>query len=182
MGLKKIILNASGPFQKNNLITTLEAIRVFNKNTKYNIKSTSIRKGLKHLIELTNFKGRWQVNSTKPICIMDSAHNEGGLKINMKRLKEIPHQQLHFVFGMVNDKDPHRILKLLPSNAIYYFAKADIPRGLNADELKLHATKWNLMGNSYRSVKSALAAAKRKASKKDLIYVGGSIFVVAEVI
>ncbi len=180
--LKKITLNASGPFQKNNLITTLEAIRVLNETSNYNITNTNIQKGLKNLIELTNFKGRWYVESTKPLCIMDSAHNEGGLKINMKRLKEIPHQQLHFVLGMVNDKDPGKILSLLPKSATYYFAKANIPRGLKAEKLKDAARGFKLNGKAYSSVKNALAAAKRKATKKDLIYVGGSIFVIAEVI
>ena len=181
-GIKNIILNASGPYQKNNLITTLEAIRILNESTEFNIKNTSIKNGLKNLIKLTNFKGRWHIESTKPLCIMDSAHNEGGLKINMKRLKEIPHQQLHFVLGMVNDKDPGKILSLLPKNAMYYFAKADIPRGLNADLLKDAASAFKLSGKAYSSVKNALKAAKRKATKKDLIYVGGSIFVIAEVI
>ncbi len=180
--LKNLVLNASGPYQKNNLITTLEAIRVLNQITELNIKNTSIKNGLKDLMQLTNFKGRWYVESTKPLCIMDSAHNEGGLKINMKRLKELPHQQLHFVLGMVNDKEPGKILSLLPKNAIYYFAKADIPRGLKADLLKVAASKFKLNGKAYSSVKNALKAAKRKATKKDLIYVGGSIFVIAEVI
>lgn len=179
---KKISLNASGPFQKNNLITTLETIRILNEIENYNITNTDIQKGLKNLIKLTNFKGRWHVDSTQPLCIMDSAHNEGGLKINMKRLKEIPHQNLHFVLGIVNDKDPGKILSLLPKNAIYYFAKADIPRGLEADKLESAALDFKLNGKAYSSVKNALAAAKRKAEKKDLIYVGGSIFVIAEVI
>ena len=178
----KIKINASGPFQKNNLITTLETIRVLNEVASYNITNTNIQKGLNNLVALTNFKGRWHVDSTLPLCIMDSAHNEGGLKINMKRLKEIPHQQLHFVLGMVNDKDPGKILSLLPKTAIYYFAKADIPRGLEAERLKFAASDFKLNGKAYSSVKNALKAAKRKADKKDLIYVGGSIFVIAEVI
>ena len=131
---------------------------------------------------MTNFIGRWHLLGRKPNIIADSAHNSHGITVALKQIKEIYFEQLHFVIGMVNDKDIEKILSMLPKDARYYFAKANIPRGLDAKELKEKANAVGLKGRAYSSVKNALKAAKRKAEKDDLIYVGGSTFVVAEVI
>jgi len=126
--------------------------------------------------------GRWQYLSLTPRVLVDSAHNQAGLQLAMTALEEMPFDQLHIVFGTVNDKDLNKILPLLPKAAIYYFAKANIPRGLDARMLKEKAKTFDLYGRAYSSVKTALLAAKRKAREGDLIYVGGSIFIVAEVL
>ena len=130
----------------------------------------------------TYFLGRWQQLGAEPTIICDSGHNQAGIQQILQQLEKMPYGQLHFVLGMVNDKDIDKILKMLPTNARYYFVKADIPRGLAADILKTKAAAFNLKGRKYSAVKNGLKAAKRRAEKKDLIFVGGSTFVVAEVV
>ncbi len=126
--------------------------------------------------------GRWQLLGKQPTILCDSAHNEGGLKLVLKEIEKLDYQKLHFVYGTVSDKDLSAVLPMFPTTATYYFAKADIPRGMNAKTLKAQSESFGLNGRSYVSVKNALAAAKRNADKNDLIFIGGSIFVVAEVI
>lgn len=141
-----------------------------------------LRTGLGQLRQLTRFLGRWQVLQNKPLVIADSAHNEGGLRPALAQLQRIPHKKLLIVLGTVNDKDLNKILPLFPSQARYFFAKAQIPRALPAAELKAAAAAHGLQGRAYSSVCNALRAAKRAATPNDLIFIGGSIFVIAEVI
>ncbi len=180
---EKIPINIHGPFQQYNLATALTAIDCYNKLPNIDVvDSKTIKKGLKNLKTLSNFIGRWQIIDTKPTVLCDSAHNVGGLKIVLKQVKEIPYKKLHIVLGMVNDKSLDKVLKLFPKEARYYFAKANIPRGLDASILEEKAAAFGLKGRRYSTVKNALKAARRHAEEKDLIYVGGSTFVVAEVI
>jgi dihydrofolate synthase/folylpolyglutamate synthase len=146
------------------------------------IWENSIRKGLGQVKTLTNFIGRWQTIGEKPTILCDSAHNEGGLRLAMKQLAALNFNQLHMVMGFVKDKDLSTILDLLPKEATYYFCKANIPRGLASDILKEQAAEKGLSGKAYPSVRRAFAAAKRQAAENDLVYVGGSIFVLAEVL
>ena len=170
-----------GDYQKKNIRTTLMAAKVLNKQG-VSISDKAIKRGLKHVISNTYFIGRWMVVTKKPLIIFDSAHNEGGLKQLLNGLKQTPHKKLHFVYGTVGDKDISKNLMLLPKNAEYYFCKADLPRALNADELKLQAAKFKLKGGAYSSVKKAFKTAKKQAGKGDMILVAGSIFIVAEVL
>jgi len=178
---KNLLVNLRGPFQYKNIIATLKALEIINDRL-FPINKKSIEIGFKQLKKLTRYQGRWQILGDKPLIICDSAHNEGGLKIVMKQLSQMKYTNLHIVIGFVNDKTLDKVLQLFPEKATYYFAKANIPRGLPAKNLQEKTTEFNLIGRSYVSVKNALKAAKRKALPKDLIYVGGSIFVVAEVI
>ncbi len=176
-------INVNGDYQKKNVATVLQAIAVY--NTLDGIKvitENDIKNGFRDLKKMTTFMGRWQILSSQPTIIADSAHNEGGLRLTMRQLASIPYRELHFVLGMVNDKDLTNILPLLPTTAKYYFAKANIPRGLSAEILQQKAAQFGLMGESYESVVAALLAAQNNAHKNDVIYVGGSCFVVAEVI
>ena len=176
-------VNLHGAFQSKNIQTVLQAIEVFNDLKKFaELERTHIREGFKNLIELTNFKGRWQILGENPKIICDSAHNEAGLKIAMRELRKLPKDKMHFVLGVVNDKTIDKILSFFPKEATYYFAKADIPRGLDVNILKEKAAEFSLNGQTYDSVAAALLGAKNAASENDLIYVGGSTFVVAEVI
>lgn len=170
-----------GIYQQKNIPTALMAIDVLNKNG-VKVSSKAIEKGLKHVTKNTSFIGRWMVVGEKPKIVFDSAHNEGGVHELKYEIQKGKYEILHFVFGTVADKDISKLLSLLPKNAKYYFCKADTPRGLNADELKQEASKFNLKGEVYSSVKQAFKAAKRNASKKDLVLVAGSVFVVAEVL
>ena len=126
--------------------------------------------------------GRWQKLGDSPLILTDSGHNEDGVKQVVSQLSELSFENLHLVWGAVNDKDITSILTLLPTSATYYFAKPNIPRGLAADKLQQQAAKLGLQGNIYTSVNKALAAAKKAATPQDLIFVGGSTFVVAEVV
>ncbi|MFT4663395.1 MAG: dihydrofolate synthase/folylpolyglutamate synthase [Polaribacter sp.] len=176
-------VDIQGPFQEKNLATLFQCIESINDLDLFKmIREYDIRNGLPKLRELTNYKGRWQRLQENPTVICDSAHNESGLTYAMGALESMTFDQLHIVLGMVNDKEVEKMLKFFPTEAIYYFCKPDIPRGLAAGILRDKAAGLGLKGNAYDSVKEALAAAKEEAAKSDLIYVGGSTFVVAEVI
>lgn len=172
--------NLGGSYQRLNLQTVLQAVQSLPSDLQPN--ENELREGLRTLKQRTNFIGRWEFIQHSPRILVDSAHNEGGIREAITRLLQLEYQQLHIVFGAVNDKDISSILSMLPKQATYYFAKANIPRGLDAVELKAQAASFGLAGRHYSSVKNALRAAKRNASPNDLIFVGGSIFVVAEII
>ncbi|MFI5164904.1 MAG: glutamate ligase domain-containing protein, partial [Bacteroidia bacterium] len=130
----------------------------------------------------TGFSGRWQVLGQKPLMICDTAHNVDGLKYVREQIKQNSLKKLHMVIGMVNDKDVSKMLSVLPTDAEYYFCKANIPRAMPANELQEKASAFGLKGRNYDSVRSALNSAKNNAQPDDLIFIGGSTFVVAEII
>ena len=178
-----ICVNLKGDYQEKNIVTALQAISQLQKQERFStITKEAIEKGLFNLKEYTYFIGRWQQLGINPLILCDSAHNVDGLKIVWEQVKQLSYKELHIVFGMVNDKDRGKILSLFPTEAQYYFAKANIPRGLDAAILKKEAAEYGLKGRAYVSVKNALKAAKRKAKREDLIFIGGSIFIVAEVL
>ncbi len=180
---KDLELNLIGEYQQNNLSTALAALLnlspVF---PSFILKKELLKSGLKDLQTRTRMMGRWQKLGEKPLIIADSGHNEGGLKLTMKQLENISYKKLHFVLGAVNDKSIDKMLSMLPKGARYYFAKANIPRGLDAKLLKKEAAAFGLNGRTYSSVRNALRAAKRAADSEDMIFIGGSTFVVAEAI
>ena len=133
-------------------------------------------------IENTNLKGRWQILQEKPKVICDTAHNKEGLSLVLNQLKREKYQHLHVVLGVVSDKDLDEVLPLFPKEATYYFCKPNIPRGLSEAVLQEKAANFNLLGKKYTSVKKAYKAVLKMANHQDLIYIGGSTFVVAEVI
>ncbi len=182
--LKNLSLNHLGDYQSKNLCTVLQSIEVLERHHPALLPSggLNVKDGLHFLKKHSGFMGRWEFISLNPRILCDSAHNEDGIRLAMEGLKKIPFEKLHFVLGAVNDKPPGKILALLPENAVYYFAKANIPRGLDANLLREAGAAFGLFGKAYHSVPHALAAAKRRAGKDDLIFVGGSIFVVAEVV
>jgi dihydrofolate synthase/folylpolyglutamate synthase len=171
----------TGNYQKRNIITVLGTIETLNRKG-FQIPVHQIKKGIRNVIKNTHLMGRWQVLSHSPLIICDTGHNEAGLTEVIAQINHTPHRHLHFVFGVVNDKEIGPILAILPLTATYYFCKADIPRGLDAGELRETALKAGLKGNAYLSVNEALDAAKRNAGPGDLIFIGGSTFVVAEVV
>ncbi|GJM32859.1 MAG: folylpolyglutamate synthase [Saprospiraceae bacterium] len=179
---EELTVDLQGPYQYRNVQTVLACLDVLKNQLNWDLKTEHIKTGLSQVRSLTRFIGRWQVIGHKPMILCDSAHNVGGLEVVMQRLKEMSYQQLHIVLGTVNDKEVEKVFPLFPADARYYFAKADIPRGLDAQVLREKASPFGLNGRAYTSVKNALRAAKRQAGGKDLIFVGGSIFVVAEVL
>jgi dihydrofolate synthase/folylpolyglutamate synthase len=173
----------TGPFQGANLITSLASLEVLEKELKWiRLQDDLLRSGLAGLKSATYFLGRWEVLGSEPLVIADSAHNKEGLQLVMKQLSRMDYDRLHIVYGTVSDKSIDPILTLLPRKAQYYFAKAAVPRGMDAEQLKEKAGRYGLSGEAYPSVGEALIEARKAAETNDLIYVGGSIFVVAEVL
>ena len=169
-----------GDYQRYNLQTVLQAVDHLAED--WHITEEHIRQGLGNLRTLSRFVGRWQLLGEDPIILCDSAHNEAGLRFVVEQLARIPHEQLHIVLGVVNDKDLSKVFPYLPRDARYYFSRPDVPRGLDAQELADRAHTAGIVGSVHTSVTDALASAKKAAGKDDLIFVGGSIFVVAEVV
>ncbi len=169
-------------YQRMNLQTAMACFIQWGQITDRKIDWTVIPQALEELPERSYFLGRWMTLGESPKIIAESAHNEAGLAVVFNKLAKLDYHQFHFVLGFSNDKDLDSVLHFFPKKARYYFAKANIPRGLDARELKKQAATFGLKGRSYVSVKNALKAAKRQATKQDFIYIGGSIFVVAEVL
>ena len=146
------------------------------------ITDEHIKTAVSQVKMLTGLHGRWEVLSRNPLTICDTGHNPEGIQEVLKNIAATPYQQLHFVIGMVNDKDISKVLSMLPKDAIYYFCKPDIPRGLDAESLQQKAAEFGLHGETHQTVKAAFLSAQQKATKDDLVFVGGSTFVVAEVV
>lgn len=176
-----INLDLTGLYQLKNLKTVLTAVNELRQQN-FNIPDDAVFNALKEVKKLTGLMGRWQILSRNPLVICDTGHNPEGIAEVLKNIAATPYRQLHFVLGMVADKDISKILALLPKEAIYYFCKPDLPRGLPAEVLKQQAKTYALKGKDFSRVKEALAAAKKNARLDDLIFVGGSTFVVAEVV
>ncbi len=171
-----------GEYQEFNKKTTMQTLRILQMTQKLNISENHILDGFMNVIINTGLQGRWQQLDSNPKIICDTAHNFAGLKMVMHQIQKEKFEQLHMVLGVVNDKDLTEILPLLPQQAKYYFCKPKLPRGLNAEILKTTATNFGLNGDVYSSVSEAYQAAKKKATQNDFIYVGGSTFVVAEIL
>jgi dihydrofolate synthase/folylpolyglutamate synthase len=174
-------LDLAGPHQERNARTVLGAIHILRQRG-WSITEKHIARGLANVRKNTGFAGRWQTIGSDPLTIVDVGHNEDGLRIVRDMLSRTPHEKLHIVLGTVNDKDLTRMLAQLPKNATYYFCKADIPRGLDAEKLAHLAEGADLHGTVHPNVAAALATARSVADRKDLVLVSGSIFTVAEVL
>jgi dihydrofolate synthase/folylpolyglutamate synthase len=170
-----------GNYQKTNQRTALVALKIL-ASKGFSISKTHLEKGCNAVVANTGLLGRWQILQQFPTVICDTAHNKEGLMLTMQQLKQTPYRKLHIVFGVVGDKDLEAILPLLPNSASYYFCAPNIPRALHVAILKQKAHDFNLIGASYASVRSAFTAALKKAHTDDLVYIGGSTFVVAEVV
>jgi len=179
--LPDLKMDLTGSYQQKNLPAVLNAIDIL-KNQGWEISDKAVFEGLSNTTGLTGLRGRWQILGANPKIVCDTAHNVDGIKQVTDQLKQTPYKNLHIVFGMVNDKEPDNILKLLPQNATYYFTRANIPRALNEKELMTKALEFGLHGESFSSVKEAFISAKKQAGKNDVIFVGGSTFVVAEIL
>lgn len=170
-----------GSYQIKNIKTVVQTIKVL-VDKGFIISDKNTRDGLLNVVQNTNLLGRWQILKNEPKVICDTGHNKEGLQYVLDQLQKEEFENLHIVFGVVNDKKLDNILPLFPKNAIYYFCKPDIPRGLEVVALQKECSKFQLKGKGYKSIQSAYKSALDKATKNDLIFIGGSTFVVAEVI
>ena len=173
-------LGLPGDYQQDNLpgvLATLDELRALG----FRITEAAVRTGLRQVTQLTGLRGRWSIIGRRPLVVCDTGHNEAGLRLVVAQLRRLPHQRLHMVIGMVNDKDVASMLALLPAEGTYYFCAANIPRALSAADLAQQAAALGLAGQAYDSVTAAVAAARAAAGSADVVFIGGSTFVVAEV-
>ncbi|MDB4903178.1 MAG: fgs [Mucilaginibacter sp.] len=174
-------LDLPGTYQLKNVKTVLCVVDELRLQG-FHITDTHIKTALSQVKNLTGLHGRWEILTKHPLTICDTGHNPEGVQAVLQNISSIVFNKLHFVLGIVNDKDISKILDMLPKTAVFYFCKPDIPRGLEAETLKKQAASFGLQGEVYSSVKTALKSAQQNAGENDLVFVGGSTFVVAEVV
>ena len=172
----------NGNFQIENINTAEKTFQVLNEEKILNISELEISKGLNRVIKNTGLRGRWEITSLKPKTIFDIGHNIDAINKSINQINELSYENLHMVIGFVNDKNLKKILNLLPKSAYYYFCKPDIPRGFCERELLKMSQKFNLTGDCFSSSSIAFEKANEKANENDIIFVGGSTFLVAELI
>lgn len=170
-----------GKYQANNIKTSLQAVKELQR-LGWDISQIAVEKGLTQVVKNTGLLGRWQQLGESPKIICDTGHNEAGIEYIVKQLEEEEYKKLYIVFGVVNDKSLSKVLKMLPKSAYYYFCEANIPRALSVDILCKQAKQLELEGEMIKDVRTALDTAIRNSNRDDLIFVGGSTFVVAEIV
>jgi dihydrofolate synthase/folylpolyglutamate synthase len=170
-----------GAYQQKNKKTVIATINIL-QQLGWKIAENHIKQGLLNVVNNTGLMGRWQILNTQPLTVCDTGHNEAGIKLILAQLAEQQFKKLHFVLGVVNDKDIAIILQLLPKYATYYFCQAKIPRALDVHILAEKATAVGLSGTAFPTVEAAYQAAQKNATAQDMIFIGGSTFVVAEVV
>ena len=175
-----IEIDLHGKYQEKNLAGILQTLIIL-KNLGWKIDESAVKNGLSHIVSNTGLKGRWQILGYHPLTICDTGHNEDGIRLIIEQIIEQKFNNLFMVIGMVNDKDVSKVLSMLPKNAWYIFCQATIPRAMDAEELSKKAFEAGLNGEIVKDVNQAIEKAKKSASKEDLIFIGGSTFVVAEI-
>lgn len=180
----KLIFNGltplGGDYQTKNLQTVYAVCNILEQE--FRTGEESVKRGIRKVIINTGLEGRWQIIGKNPLTICDTGHNKEGLDYVLRQIKRMSFRDLHMVIGFVSDKDISQILPMLPADAHYYFTRAKVLRALDENALRLKASEYGLKGNSYADVNEALIAARSKASDAGLVFVGGSTFIVAEVI
>ena len=170
-----------GLYQQKNVITVLAVIELLTR-TGINIREKDVRKGFAHTRDMTGLRGRWEIIGYNPLTICDTGHNREGIREVMKQIRQTPWKNMHIVLGLVDDKDPSKILEQLPAEARYYFTQSKVPRSMNREKLAAEGLRFGLYGQVCPTPLKALKIALSKADPEDLIFVGGSTFVVAEVL
>lgn len=179
--IKDLYGELNGLYQVKNTNTILNAVYKLIE-LGYNIDETNIKNGFRNVCHLTELMGRWQKLEENPTIICDTGHNIGGMKYIVEQLSRMKYDKLHIIIGMVNDKDINGVISLLPKNAKYYFTQASVKRALPAEQVKKIANNHGLKGEAYSSVEKALTIAQNNAKENDLIFIGGSTFIVADLI
>jgi dihydrofolate synthase/folylpolyglutamate synthase len=174
------IIGLGGDYQIKNLKAVFSVFD--NLRDQFDFSANNIKDGIRNVVKNTGLKGRWQILGYNPLTICDTGHNKEGLELVIDQILCIPKSGLHIIIGFVNDKDMNSILPLFPTEATYYFTKASVSRALGEEILKSEAAKYGLIGESYSDVKTALKYARENARQSDMIFIGGSTFIVAEAI
>lgn len=169
-----------GDYQAKNIVTVFQVMNLLKE--RFAISEDNIRNGIRNVIANTGLAGRWQILSQQPLTVCDTGHNKEGLEYVVRQIARISKRKLHMIIGFVNDKDLSMVLPLLPADAVYYFTKASVSRALDENILNRIASEYGLRGSSYPDVKKALSAAKEAASSEDMIFIGGSTFIVGDVL
>ena len=180
-GYHALVTDLAGIYQRQNVPGVLKGVDLL-RSAGLAISADAVNAGLADVKGLTGLLGRWQVLGANPRIVCDTGHNEDGIRMVVEQLSQTAFKRLHIVIGVVSDKDPAKVLALLPRDAHYYFCKADIPRAMDEHQLWSKAAEAGLRGNVYPTVKEAFEAAKAAADPEDMIFVGGSTFVVAEIL
>ena len=178
---ENLTLDLAGQYQKSNIKTVLATILALQKRS-FVISNTAIYNGLSKVVANTGLMGRWQLLGYNPRVVCDTGHNQAGITEIVAQIDQTAFRKLHVVFGMVSDKNPDKVLGQMPTEATYYFTKASIPRSLNADKLTQTAATYGLCGYTYQTVPEAYRAALDNADSRDMVFVGGSTFVVADLL
>lgn len=181
MKYRSLFCELGGLYQQKNIITVIESIHQL-QHKGFDITTTHLYEGLAQVKKQTGLAGRWHQLGDKPLIVCDTGHNVNGMEYVVKQLKSLPYTKLHMVIGMVKDKDITKVLSLLPTDACYYFTQANLPRALDANLLQKEASVYGLKGVVVPKVSDALQAAKNNSTPEDCIFIGGSTFVVAEII
>ena len=174
-------LDLKGLYQQKNLPAVLKTVELL-QQMDWNISDEHVLNGLANAKRMTGLQGRWQILGYNPLTVADTAHNAEGMAEVVEQIKQTAFRKLHIVIGVVSDKDVGKMLSLLPDSAEYYFTRADIPRALDERELSRLAERFNLKGSVYPTVEKAYNSAKNHAEINDMIFIGGSTFVVAEIL
>ncbi len=179
--MEALELDLLGLYQQKNILTVLKVLEVAGEEG-IPVSDEQLRGGIANTCKLTGLRGRWEIIGNNPLIICDTAHNPDGMKEVVKQIRQTAWKNLHMIFGLVDDKDPGILLALLPGDARYYFTQASVPRAMDRERLARHALKSGLYGQVFPSPERALEVARSNASPEDMIFVGGSTFVVAEVL
>ncbi len=176
---ESVLYALNGLCQQRNILTVMASVDVLN-SLDYNISGDALRRGLRKVVSQTGLTGRWQKIASHPDTIIDTGHNAHGIKFVARQLAESHYDSIHIVWGMVNDKNPQIVMPMMPKNARYYFTQAPTDRAISASEMKAIGAEAGLLGDAYPNVAEALKAAKANAGENDLLFIGGSNFIVGE--
>ena len=178
---KEYDCDLKGEYQSKNIVTVQHAITKI-QSMGYKINDMSIEKGLSHIVKNTSLMGRWQVIQTNPLVVCDTGHNEAALNELVAQIISTNHSKYHFILGFSNDKNIEKISKIFPKDGSYYFVKPNVGRGMDANEVKKIFFLNNRIGKSFNSSNEALSEAYKYAKQNDFVFIGGSTFIVSEVI
>ena len=180
--LENLEVDLLGMYQRKNVITSLAVIELLKRSGQWTLEEKDVKAGFARITSRTGFRGRWEIMDYNPLIVCDTAHNPEGIREVVEQIRQTPWKNLHIVMGFVDDKEPEEVLQQFPREASYYFTEASMPRAMDKEKLAMEALKLGIHGQVCISPVSALVDARKKAGPDDMIFVGGSTFIVAEIL